>query len=52
MALENILKKGTYSHIDDVTISKNNKNYFFKFYVYEDSSKQKLIFRKELQFFL
>lgn len=50
MALENVLKKGTYSHIDDITVSKNNKNYFFKFYVYENSLKEKLILEKSYNF--
>lgn len=43
MALSNILKNGTYSVVDEVTISRRNKLIQFSLYVYSDSSKEELI---------
>jgi len=50
MAYSNILKTGTYSYIDNVSINKNLKLYSFTFYVYENESKEKLILEKSYTF--
>lgn len=46
MAIKDILKPDTYSYIDEINVNKNNKNYSFKFFVYENRNKEKLILEK------
>lgn len=46
MAIGDILKSGTYSYIDEVYLNKNTKSYSFKFYVFENKDKEKLILEK------
>lgn len=47
MAIKNILKPETYSCIDEIHVNKKIKNYSFKFFVFENSSKEKLILEKD-----
>lgn len=50
MAYKDILKKETYSYIDNVSINKNLKLYSFTFYLYENENKENLILEKTYNF--
>jgi hypothetical protein len=50
MAYKDILKTGTYSYIDEVSINKKIKSYSFKFFIYENDNKEKIILEKYYDF--